>query len=137
MSSKLILAVDDEEISLEMIGAVLESNGYQVIKASNATKALDIVEEQKRAISVILMDLVMPVCDGFVAIRTIKGKSVTRLIPIIALTASSDKESVIKAVTAGADDYLTKPFNPDDLLERVKAVCKISDFNKRWNAYAK
>ena len=137
MSGKLILVVDDEEISLEMICAVLESNGYQVMKASNATKALEIVEEHKRTISAILMDLVMPVCDGFVAIRTIKGKSVTRLIPIVALTASSDKESVIKAVTAGADDFLTKPFNPDELLERVKVICKISDFNKRWNVYAK
>ena len=137
MAGKVILVVDDEEINLEMIAAVLESNGYHVLKVSDASRAIEIVDEQKRSISAILMDLIMPVCDGFIAIRTIKGKSVTRLIPIIALTASSDKESVIKAVTAGADEYLTQPFNPEDLLERVKAACKISDFNKRWNVYAK
>jgi len=69
--------------------------------------------------------------------ETIKSQKLTRLIPIMALTASTDKASVLKAMNAGADDYLTKPFEPTDLLNRVRALCKISDFVKRWRAYAR
>lgn len=135
MVKKLILVVDDEEISLEMIASVLESDGYRVLKASDAKTALEIFERNKMTISVVLMDLVMPEYNGFIAIKTIKTQKLTRLIPIMALTASTDKESVVKAMRAGADDYLTKPFDPNDLLERVRTLCKISDFVKRWSAY--
>lgn len=137
MVKKLILVVDDEMIGLEMIASVLEADGYSVLQASDVRSAIEILESNKMAISVILMDLVMPEYNGFIAIRTIKAQKLTRLIPIMALTASTDKESVIKAMSVGADDYLTKPFEPSDLLNRVRALCKISDFVKRWSAYAR
>jgi len=135
--SRLILIVDDEEINLEMIGCTLEAEGYKVIKSTNSKDAVEMVEENKFTICAILMDLVMPKNDGFMAIRTIKSRRTLRLIPIMALTASSDKESVLKAFNAGADDYLTKPFDPDELIFRVKALCRITDFIRRWQAFAK
>jgi CheY-like chemotaxis protein len=137
MSKKLILIVDDEEINLEMIGCTLEVDGYQVIKASNAKEAIELIEQNKLTLHAILMDLMMPGYDGFVTIKTIKGQRLTRLIPVMALTASNDRESVVKALESGADDYLTKPFDPEELKSRVRALCKISDFVKRWNAFAR
>ncbi len=137
MAKKLVLVVDDEPIGLEMIASVLEADGYSVLQASDVRSAIEMLESNKMAISVILMDLVMPEYNGFIAIRTIKAQKLTRLIPIMALTASTDKESVIKAMSVGADDYLTKPFEPSDLLNRVRALSKISDFVKRWSAYAR
>lgn len=137
MANKLVLIVDDEEIGLEMIASVLEADGYSVLKASNVKSAIEVLESNKTTINVILMDLVMPEHNGFVAIRTIKAQKLTRLIPVMALTASTDKESVVKAMSLGADDYLTKPFDPSDLLNRVRMLCKISDFVKRWSAYAR
>jgi CheY-like chemotaxis protein len=95
MMNKLILIVDDEEINREMIGSVLEDAGYNVFKAGDAKTAIDTSIEYKEQISVILMDLVMPDNDGFLAISTIKAHRLTKLIPIMALTASNDKESVI------------------------------------------
>jgi CheY-like chemotaxis protein len=137
MSNRVVMIVDDEEINREMIGSVLESAGYTVLKLSDAKTAIEKSLEYKDKISVILMDLIMPQQDGYVAITTIKSQRMTRLIPIMALTASSNKESVIKAVNAGADDYLTKPFDPDDLKNRVHLLSKISDFIKRWDVIAK
>lgn len=137
MANKLVLIVDDEEIGLEMIASVLEADGYSVLKASNVKSAIEVLESNKTTINVILMDLVMPEHNGFVAIRTIKSQKLTRLIPVMALTASTDKESVVKAMSLGADDYLTKPFEPSDLLNRVRMLCRISDFVKRWSAYAR
>lgn len=137
MVNKLILIVDDEEINREMIGSVLEDAGYNVFKTGNAKTAITTSMDYKDKISVILMDLVMPDNDGFIAITTIKSQRMTKLIPIMALTASSDKASVIKAMNAGANDYLTKPFDPDELVFRVHNLCKISDFIKRWEVIAK
>lgn len=137
MINKLILIVDDEEINLEMIGCTLEAQGYKVIKATNSIDALEMAEENRLSLYAVLMDLVMPKNDGFMAIRTIKSRRTLRLIPIMALTASNDKESVLKAFNDGADDYLTKPFDPEELIFRVKALCRITDFVKRWKAFAK
>lgn len=130
--AKTILIVDDEEINLDMISAVLESCGYATLKALDARTALNILEAEKANISAILMDLNMPKSDGFTAIKTLKSTKVFRPIPIMALTVASDKESVLKAISSGADDYLTKPFESEELLSRVAILCKISDFVKRW-----
>lgn len=135
--TKLILIVDDEQINREMIGSVLESAGYNVFKTGDAKTAISTAMVYKEKICVILMDLVMPDNDGFLAITTIKSHRLTKLIPIMALTGSNDKKSVIKAMNAGADDYLTKPFDPDELISRVHVLCKISDFVKRWDVIAK
>lgn len=137
MVKKLVLVVDDESISLDMIASVLEADGYIVLKAYDAKSAMKIIDRNKMRINVILMDLVMPEYSGFVAISTIKTYKFTRLIPIMALTGSNDRWSVEKAMSVGADDYLTKPFEPSDLLNRVRTLCKISDFVKRWSAYAR
>ncbi len=136
-SNKLILAVDDDEMSLAMIDSVLSSKGYRVKMVTDAKAAMEFVEHNRALISVILMDLVMPMYSGVVAIKSIKEQRLSRLIPIMALTSSSDKESVMGAIEAGADDYMTKPFDPDELLNRVYMLCKISDFIKRWDAFAR
>lgn len=130
--AKTILIVDDEEINLDMISAVLEGSGYTTLKAIDARTALNMLEAEKANISAILMDLNMPKSDGFTAIKTLKSTKVFKPIPVIALTVASDKESVLKAISSGADDYLTKPFESEELLSRVAILCKISDFIKRW-----
>ena len=120
-----------------MIDSVLSSKGYRVKMVTDAKAAMEFVEHNRALISVILMDLVMPMYSGVVAIKSIKEQRLSRLIPIMALTSSSDKESVMGAIEAGADDYMTKPFDPDELLNRVYMLCKISDFIKRWDAFAR
>ena len=111
-----ILVVEDEQEIAEAIEIYLKTQNYEVIKAENGQRALEIFEEEE--IDLILMDLMMPVLDGVQTTIQIRKKSV---VPIIMLTAKSEDTDKIWGLNIGADDYITKPFNPMELLARVNS----------------
>lgn len=114
MSSK-ILVVDDDIALGEMIGLVLETEGFQVQFAADgneAVKAFDVVRPD-----LVLLDLMLPGIDGIEVCRQIRTKSG---VPVIMLTAKSDTADVVKGLESGADDYVVKPFNPKELVARIR-----------------
>ena len=120
-----IMVVEDENEIADAIEIYLRTQNYDVIKASNGQIALDIFEQEQ--VDLILMDLMMPVLDGVQTTLKIREKSV---VPIIMLTAKSEDTDKIWGLNIGADDYITKPFNPMELLARVNSTLR------RTNSYA-
>ncbi|HHT64274.1 MAG: response regulator transcription factor [Bacillota bacterium] len=111
-----ILICDDDKEILEAVGIYLKNEGYKVYKAYNGLEALEILEEQE--IHLIIMDIMMPKMDGLKA--TIKLRE-EKNIPVILLSAKSEDTDKIIGLNMGADDYVTKPFNPLELIARVKS----------------
>lgn len=122
MTGELILLVDDEPNIIELAQLYLEREGYNIITASDGKAALDAVERQRPAL--IVLDLMMPEVDGLEVCRTLRGKKDP--VSILMLTARDEDIDKILGLELGADDYLTKPFNPRELVARVKAVLRRS-----------
>jgi type IV pilus assembly protein PilB len=112
-----ILLVDDEDDVRKIISKYLQLGGYEVIQAANGREAVEKAFKEKP--DLIITDLMMPVMDGFEEVRKLRSMMETAVIPIIMLTAKHDKESELSGINAGADDYITKPFDKDKLLARV------------------
>lgn len=117
--SNSILIVDDEKEIRDLIEIYLKNEGYKVIKASNGEEALDILEKEK--INLIVLDIMMPKIDGLEVCKKVREKL---NIPILMLSAKSEDMDKIQGIMTGADDYLTKPFNPLELSVRVKALLR-------------
>jgi len=120
MSGELILLADDEPNIIELAQMYLERDGYQVISAPDGGKALEAVERHRPAL--IVLDLMMPEIDGLEVCRTLRAKKDP--VAILMLTARDEDIDKILGLELGADDYLTKPFNPRELVARVKAVLR-------------
>jgi two-component system KDP operon response regulator KdpE len=114
-----ILVVDDERRMVGFIRLNLEQDGFEVIEAYNGTKALERLRDSLP--DLILLDVMMPDIDGFEVLRTIREIS---QVPVIMLTAKGEEEDIVKGLELGADDYVTKPFSPRELVSRVKAVLR-------------
>lgn len=125
-SLKKILIVEDEEKIVEFIESYLESSGYQVFKAFNGSDALQIFNS--KAIDLILLDLMLPDISGETLCREIRKKS---CVPIMMLTAKTSEESILNGLEIGADDYLTKPFSPRQMVARVKALLRRTSENSK------
>ncbi|WP_411681181.1 response regulator transcription factor [Clostridium thailandense] len=111
-----ILVVDDEKEIRNLIGIYLENEGFEVLKASNGVEALSILENKE--IHLIILDIMMPKMDGMEACMKIREN---KNMPIIMLSAKTEDMDKILGLTTGADDYMTKPFNPLELIARVKS----------------
>jgi two-component system, cell cycle response regulator len=122
-SSKRILVVDDDQDLLNFVFATLSSEGYQVKLASSGQMALESLRDWKP--DLVILDVNMPVLNGLETLKRIK--STTFYTAIIFLTAESKTEQVIVGLDAGADDYISKPFSPNELLARVRAQLRIKD----------
>lgn len=122
MSYGKILVVDDEDHIVELISFNLETNGYEVVSASDGESAIKKAEEENP--DLIILDLMLPKLDGIEVCRRIKGNPTTSHISIIMLTAKSDESDKIVGLEIGADDYITKPFSVKELIARVKAVLR-------------
>lgn len=121
----LILVVDDEKRMVRFIRLNLEQDGFKVISAFNGTEALEQV--RKNLPDLVLLDVMMPDLDGFEVLRKIRQAS---NVPVIMLTAKGEEEDRIRGLELGADDYITKPFSPREMVSRVKAVLRrTEDFN--------
>jgi DNA-binding response OmpR family regulator len=112
-----ILVVDDEERVLNFLRSKLKASGYDVLTASNGLEALEQTQAQEP--DLIVLDLLMPKMDGF---ETLKELRTFSSVPVIILSARGADTDKIKGLGLGADDYLPKPFNPDELVARVEAV---------------
>jgi putative two-component system response regulator len=122
-----VLVVDDIESNRELLEAHLISEGYQVEAVCNGYEALESV--QTRAPDLVLLDIQMPGIDGYQVCETIKHRENTRLIPIVMITALRELEDKIRAIDAGADDFITKPFNKLEVLARVRSLLKVKHLN--------
>lgn len=120
-----ILVVDDNRGNVELLEALLVSRGYNIFKAYNGEDALKMVEEVFP--HVILLDIMMPRMDGYEVCRRLKEKNVTRFIPVVMLTALSDIGDKIKGIEAGADDFISKPFQKPELLARIKSLVRVKN----------
>lgn len=116
MERLTILVVDDDRAIVDSIAIFLRAEGYAVEKAYNGLEALDIL--LSRPVQLLLLDIMMPALDG---IQTLLKVRETKNIPIILLSAKSEDADKILGLTAGADDYITNPFNPSELVARVKS----------------
>jgi two-component system sensor histidine kinase/response regulator len=114
---KRVLMVDDQEINLRTVGGILRS-GFNVSLANNGDKALAMMAEN--AFDLVLLDVRMPTRDGFDICQAIRANPLWIDIPIIFLSADSDKEMIVRALEAGGVDYITKPFNSAELISRVR-----------------
>lgn len=111
-----ILVCDDDQAIVDAIGIYLENEGYQVFKAFNGREALEILDTHE--IHLIIMDIMMPEMDGLTATMKIRED---KNIPLIMLSAKSEDYDKVLGLNIGADDYITKPFNPLELIARVKS----------------
>lgn len=123
MKSK-IMVVDDEMHIRELVRFYLDKAGFDTIEASNAEEALDIVENQY--IDLVVVDIMMPGMDGFELVEQMRQY---REFPVIMLTAKSQSKDKLRGFSLGIDDYVTKPFDPDELMARVKTILKRYSIN--------
>jgi len=118
-----ILVVDDERLNLRLVEELLRTEGYGVRTAQNGEEALERVREARP--DLILLDVMMPKLDGYEVCRRLKGNKETVFIPIIIVTALTRLDQKIKGIEAGADDFLTKPFNSAELITRVRSLLNV------------
>ncbi len=119
MTKELVLVVDDEKNIVDLASLYLEREGFEVDSAMDGEEALKKIKAAKPAL--VVLDLMLPKVDGWEVCRRVRAQS---QVPIIMLTARSDDVDKIVGLELGADDYLTKPFNPRELVARVKAVLR-------------
>lgn len=118
-----ILVVDDEVKNVKLLEAWLLPRGYEVVKASNGEEALQQVHQEWP--DLILLDVMMPVMNGFEVCKILKDNTDTRLIPVVIMTALGQVEDRVKGIEAGADDFLTKPVHRDELLARIRTSLRL------------
>lgn len=120
--SEKILIVDDEEDILTLLEYNLEKAGFEVISANDGPEAIELTK--KKSPSLVILDIMLPSMEGTEVCKVIKRDNATSHIPIIMLTAKGEEVDRIVGLELGADDYITKPFSPRELILRVKAILK-------------
>src|SRR6266487_3180750 len=120
--AKKILAVDDERHIVRLVEVNLQRAGYNVVTAFDGKEALEKVKTENP--DLVVLDVMMPYMDGFEVLRTLKANPLTADIPVIMLTAKAQDADVFRGWQSGVDCYLTKPFNPMELISFVKRIFK-------------
>lgn len=129
MAGQRILVVDDERNIVDLCTMYLERDGFEVLSAFDGQAALDIVEQQEPAL--VVLDLMLPEIDGFEVCRRLRSQGD---LPVLMLTARDDDVDKIVGLEMGADDYMTKPFNPRELVARVKAILRRAEASQTETA---
>ena len=124
-----ILVVDDEPLNIKLLEATLIPEGYKVITASNGEECLAKLSESD--VSLILLDIMMPGMDGFEVTRRLRADPKWRLIPIVMITALTETADRVKGIEAGCDDFISKPFDEDEVLARVNTLVKLSYYRQQ------
>src|SRR3989338_9819931 len=120
MTKEKILIVEDEKDIIKMLEYNLKKEGFRTISANDGEDAIDLAMREHP--DIVLLDLMLPGIDGLEVCKSLKAEKKTKDIPIIMLTAKSQESDKILGLELGADDYVTKPFSPRELLARIKAV---------------
>jgi DNA-binding response OmpR family regulator len=123
-----VLIVDDEAVNLELAEALIQAEGYQAILASDGEIALQKIQEKP---DIIMMDIVMPRMNGIETCRKIKTNPLSYAIPVIIVTALNTQEEKLKAIKAGADDFIAKPFDRAELSARLKSLIRLKAIHDR------
>lgn len=126
-----VLAIDDDKTTLGIIESQLNGLGYRVFTERAAVKGVEIAKGFNP--DVILLDLHMPVMDGFEVLGALRRDKVTRDIPVIMLTSNKEKDTVVEAMRHGVVDYIVKPYNPDKLNLKIKAAINYGGMKKQQN----
>jgi DNA-binding response OmpR family regulator len=120
--NRIVLVVDDEDRMVRFIRLNLEHDGFQVIEAEKGMKAVNLIREKLP--DIVLLDVMLPDIDGYEVLKLIRQHNST---PVIMLTARGEEDDRIRGLELGADDYITKPFSPRELVSRIKAVLRRSE----------
>ena len=123
----IILCVDDEEANLKLLDNILTPRGYNVVSAASGKDALQKIKSQD--VDLILLDIMMPLMDGFEVCRQIKDDQKLRNIPVIMITALTAKEDRIHGIESGAEEFLSKPFDKKEVLARINSLLKVKKLN--------
>lgn len=115
-----ILIVDDDIETLRLVGLMLQRQGFQIVAANNGTQAMAMARNENP--DLIVLDVMMPDLDGYEVVRQLRKEKETSSVPIIMFTAKSQVEDKVAGLEAGADDYLTKPVHPAELVAKIKAL---------------
>ncbi len=122
-----ILTVDDSRMIRMIIINTLKSLGYEALEAANADIALEVLQEKSEEINLILLDWNMPGMNGYDLLKLIKASDKYKHIPVMMVTTEGERKNVIKAIQSGAENYLTKPFTPEDLSIKILECLGMSD----------
>ena len=106
-----ILIVEDKEINRDFLVELLRDD-YEILEASNGKEAMDILDDDSYKVSVVILDIIMPVMNGYDVLRSMKQKRYLPKIPVIVTSTEGDEESELKALSMGASDFFRKPYNP-------------------------
>lgn len=123
-----ILVVDDESRMRKLIKDFLAAKGYSILEAEDGEKALEVFEENKKKINLVILDVMMPKLDGWSVLRQIRQES---RVPIIMLTARGEEQDELFGFELGVDEYISKPFSPKILVARVEAILKRTNQDKK------
>lgn len=128
-SKKTILIVDDVEMNCKMLSVIL-SEKYHTLEADNGKTAMEVLKEAQEPVSLILLDIIMPVMDGFQFLKWIQSAEAYRNIPIIFVTSETYEENILGGIKMGVRDVIAKPYNPDLVLKRVDNLILLSEHAK-------
>ena len=120
MAGKRILLADDEEDIKTIVTMFLQAQGYEVITAFDGLDTLEKIQSDRP--DLLLLDIMMPVLDGFEVCKRLRANPETAELPILMLSAAAHSESITRGMKAGANDYIVKPFEPEMLLEKIRRI---------------
>ena len=130
-----VMVVDDQEANVRTVGALLSRAGFDVVPCFSGTDAL--ARMAASLPDLVLLDMRMPVMDGFQVLERLRADEVARDVPVIFLTADHERESLVRAFSSGAVDYITKPFVPEELLARVRTHAELKQARDRLSRLAR
>ena len=122
MLAKKILIIEDDRDIINLVKLILELEGFEVFVAFDGQEGWEKIESL--CPNLILLDIRLPKLDGFQVIERLKSNRATSRIPIVILTASAQKESIARGLAAGADTYITKPFEPAEMVQKIRQILK-------------
>jgi signal transduction histidine kinase len=134
-NAAVVMVVDDQEANVRAVGALLARAGFDVVPCFSGGDAMERVAMGRP--DLVLLDMYMPVMDGFQVLQQLQGDPATRDIPVIFLTAEHERESLVRAFSSGAVDYITKPFVPEELLARVRTHAELKQSRDRLSRVAR
>lgn len=122
-----ILIVDDSRVMRRIIAGSVQVMGYEVLEAGNGREALDVLETKAPNVIAITLDIAMPEMNGLECLEALKANERFAQIPVMMVSAESDKETLLRAIRIGAKHYVTKPFTPEDVTTRLMEMIGIED----------